>query len=211
MDKMNEEQKHSLSKKEMVLAALALSVIIGSLAVAFVFREDLAKIESFSRYGLIGVLVITFIASSPLSATAIPIPYVLVIFTLPSVLATEWGLLAPVWVALAAAVGATLGEAITFIIGYSGRHISQTLISKVSVRVYQRAERWVRHYGAWAIFAISAVPNPVHLPMTIAIGTLKFSPPRWFLLSLAGNLVKDAYIAFAGYFGVNALLHWIGA
>jgi membrane protein DedA with SNARE-associated domain len=69
----------------------------------------------------------------------------------------------------------------------------------------------VKNYGAWAIFGISAVPNPVHLPMTIAVGTLKFPPPRWFLLTLAGNVVKDAYIAFAGYFGVNALLHWIGA
>jgi len=204
-------QKHMLSRKEMVLAALVLVIIIGSLVAAIVFRQDLAKIEAVSRYGLLGVLVITFVACSPVSATAIPIPYILLVFTLPGLLASRWGLLGPVWVGLAAAIGATIGETLTFMIGYGGWHISQRLASRINAGVYQKAETWVKKHGAWAVFVVTAVPNPVYLPMTIAVGTLKFSPPRWFASTFAGNLVKDLCIAFGGYFGVSLLLRWLGA
>lgn len=210
-DKTSKEQKSPLSKKEVALAALALLIIIGFLVAAVVFRQDLAKIEVARNYSLIGVFVITFLASGPISATAVPIPYIVIVFTLPGILAQAWGPLAPILVAVVAAIGATLGETFTFMIGYGSWHISKWLISRINEKMYQKAGFWVKKYGPATIFAISAVPNPAHLPMTFAVGALKFSPPLWFLLSLAGNLVKYLYIAFAGYFGVNFLLHWLGA
>lgn len=199
-----------LSKKERVTVALVIVIIIGLLIAALVYRKDIAAIGDFSRYSLIGVLVISIVACSPLSVTAIPIPYLLVIFTLPGILAETWGLLAPVWVGITGAVGATMGQTPTFLIGYSSRDISEKFLSRISKRAYDKAFTWINKYGSAVVFAVSAIPNPVHLPVTVALGAAKFSPRSWVVLSLAGNLAKCMIIAFAGYFGLDIVLRLIG-
>ena len=181
------KQKRLLSKKGKLIAILILAILMVSIILAFVFRENIEVINTINRYSLIGVLAISLVACSPISMTAIPIPYLFMIFTLPTVLADKWGIFAPIWVGAAAAFGATMGQALTFMIGYGSRN------------------------GNTAVFAISAVPNPVHLPITLALGAVKFSPRNWVLLSLAGNLVKCMVIAFAGYFGVTFILHLLGS
>jgi membrane protein DedA with SNARE-associated domain len=57
---------------------------------------------------------------------------------------------------------------------------------------------------------MSAVFNPLHLPMTIAIGALRFPPPKFLFYSFLGNAVKSLFLAFAGYFGLTWLLPYIG-
>jgi membrane protein DedA with SNARE-associated domain len=168
-------------------------------------------INTINRYSVIGVLAISLVACSPISMTAIPIPYLFMIFTLPTVLADKWGIFAPIWVGAAAAFGATMGQALTFMIGYGSRNVSENLFSKISEKAYNKAVTWIKRFGNTAVFAISAVPNPVHLPITLALGAVKFSPRNWVLLSLAGNLVKCMVIAFAGYFGVTFILHLLGS
>jgi membrane protein DedA with SNARE-associated domain len=205
------KQKRLLSKKDKVIAILILAILMVSIILAFVFRENIEVINTINRYSLIGVLAISLVACSPISMTAIPIPYLLVIFTLPTVLADQWGIFAPIWVGVAAAFGATMGQALTFMIGYGSRNVSENLFSKISEKAYNKAVTWIKRFGNTAVFAISAIPNPVHLPITLALGAAKFSPRNWVLLSLAGNLVKCMAIAFAGYFGVAFILHLLGS
>jgi membrane protein DedA with SNARE-associated domain len=205
------KQKRLLSKKDKLIAILILAILIVSIILAFMFRENIEVINTINRYSLIGVLAISLVACSPISMTAIPIPYLFMIFTLPTVLADKWGIFAPIWVGAAAAFGATMGQALTFMIGYGSRNVSENLFSKISEKAYNKAVTWIKRFGNTAVFAISAVPNPVHLPITLALGAVKFSPRNWVLLSLAGNLVKCMVIAFAGYFGVTFILHLLGS
>ena len=102
------KQKRLLSKKDKVIAILILAILIVSIILAFMFRENIEVINTINRYSLIGVLAISLVACSPISMTAIPIPYLFVIFTLPTVLADKWGVFAPIWVGAAAAFGATM-------------------------------------------------------------------------------------------------------
>jgi membrane protein DedA with SNARE-associated domain len=206
-----EKGKHILSKKEKLISILVLTIFIALFITLFVFRKNIEILNIINRYSLIGVLVISFIACGPISATAIPIPYLLVIFTFSSVLDEKWGVLAPIWVGLTAAIGATMGQAITFMIGYSSHNVSEKLISRISEKAYNKALIWIKKYGAAAVFALTAVPNPVHLPVTLALGAAKFSPRRWFFLSLAGNLVKCIVIAFTGYIGVAFVFKLLGS
>ena len=198
------------TKKDVFLGILAIiSTIVLSVAGIY-YKDKLVNITGIAGYSLLGLLLISFAAGSMLSFTAVPVPYWLLVFTLPTILATRWGILAPVWVGLTSALGATLGHLPTFMLGYGGSSLSQKVLIKFDNRFHLRTMAWAQKHGAWASFLISAIFNPMHLPMTIAIGTLRFSPPKFFLYSFLGNMVKSMFLAFAGYFGLNSLLRFLG-
>ena len=158
-----------------------------------------------ARFGLVGVLIVSFIAGSTFSITAIPVPYWLLVFTLPSLIADQYGVLAPVWVGLLSGLGASVGQFITFMIGYGGRTISEKITSKFSSRFYNRAIGVAERHGSWAVFLMSLIPNPIHLPMSIAIATLHYPPHKFFIFSFLGTGLKSLIIAFCGYYGWNAM------
>jgi len=54
------------------------------------------------------------------------------------------------------------------------------------------------------------VLNPVFFPMAFAMGASRFRLWRFFIMCWAGNTVKSMMIAYLGYFGLGALLHWLG-
>ncbi|MFC2072157.1 DedA family protein [Chloroflexota bacterium] len=207
---VRQKVKRGWQKREIYLGALALVITIALCAAAIYYKDDLMSIANIAGYSLLGVLIIAFVAGSTVSVTAIPVPYWLLVFTLPGVLASQWGILAPVWVGLISALGATLGHIPTFVIGYGGSSLSQRVTTKINNRFYNRAMVWAQKHGSWAVFFMSAVFNPIHLPMTVAIGALRFPPHKWFFFSLLGNAVKSLFIAFCGYFGLSSLFHFLG-
>lgn len=193
---------------------MAIVVTVAACAVAFYYRKDLSDIAHIGGYSLLGVLIVAFLAGSILSFVAIPVPYWLLVFTLPSVLPPEWGLLSPLAVGFTSAAGTTLGHFPTFMLGYGGGKLSQKVTAKLNLSVYNKVYNkvivWMQRHGAWAAFAMSAMFNPAHLPMTIAIGALHFPPPKFLLFSFLGNSVKSLFLAFAGYYGLTKLLPFIG-
>ncbi len=207
---MSQEVKRRWPRREIYLGVLAVVVTIILCLAAIYYKDDLMSMTYMAGYSLLGVLIIAFMAGSLLSFTAVPVPYWLLVFTLPSVLAPQWGMLAPVWVGLTSALGATLGHLPTFMIGYGGRTLSQRVATLASNRFYNRAMEWAQKHGSWAVFVMSAMFNPIHLPMTIAIGALRFPPPKFLLFSFLGNTVKSLFLAFAGYYGLTQLLRFIG-
>ena len=209
-ESISQEVNKRWPKKEIFLGALALAVTIGLCVTAIYYKDTLMNIANLAGYSLLGVAVVAFVAGSTLSFVAIPVPYWLLVFTLPSVLAPQWGLLAPISVGLTSALGTTLGHLPTFMIGYGGGSLSQKFDVMVKNRFYSRAIVWAQKHGSWAVFLMSAMLNPIHLPMTIAFGALRYPPLKFFIFSLLGNMVKSLVIAFCGYFGLNSLLHLIG-
>jgi membrane protein DedA with SNARE-associated domain len=211
---MTQEEKRHWPKKEIFFGVLAVVVTVVACAAAFYYREDLSDIAHIGGYSLLGVAIVAFLAGSILSFVAIPVPYWLLVFTLPSVLAPEWGLLAPVAVGFTSAAGTTVGHFPTFMLGYGGGKLSQRVTAKFNFplynKVYNRVTAWMQRHGAWAAFGMSAMFNPAHLPMTLAIGALRFPPPKFLLFSFLGNAVKSLFLAFAGYYGLTKLLPFIG-
>ena len=174
------------------------------------------SIARLAGYSLLGVFLIAFIAGSAFSFVAIPIPYWLLVFTLSSVLAPQWGLLAPVWVGMTSALGTSLGHLPTFMIGYGGgktylglSRFSGTKSDGTKRSLYTRVMHWARRHGSWAVFFMSAAFNPLHLPMTVAMGALHYPPPKFFLFSFLGNTVKGLFLGFCGYFGLGSLLYFL--
>jgi len=179
------------------------------------------NIAHIAAYSLAGVFLISFISGSVFSFVAIPFPYWLLVFTLSGVLAPQWGLMAPVFVGMTSALATSLGHLPTFMIGYGGGKTYQGLARFIGDKIgtkndsnkrsfYNRCMDWARRHGSWAAFAMSAAFNPLHLPMTIAMGTLRYSPLKFLLFSFLGNTVKNLLLAFCGYFGLGSLLHFVG-
>lgn len=202
-------QKH-WSAIEIILGLTGIAITIALCIVAIAYREEITDTQYVARYGLLGILVIAFIAASAFSVTAIPVPYWVLTFTLPSVLAGTYGIWAPVWVGLFAATGATLGQLITFIIGYSGRGLSEKLTSRFSANLYAKAIQWMKRWGDWAVFFMSVTANPLHLPMTLAIASLRYPIHKFIIFGFIGQLIKSMVLAFAGYYSLTSLLKMFG-
>jgi membrane protein DedA with SNARE-associated domain len=103
-----------------------------------------------------------------------------------------------------------LGQLLTFMLGYGSRDLSQKLAYKFNIGWYDRAMDWANRHGSLAVFIMSAIINPFHLPMTIAMASLRYPIWKFLLFSLLGNVLKSSFIAFCGYFGLNSLFKLLG-
>ena len=204
---MEQEVKRGWPKKEIYLGTLAIVVTVGLCGAAIYYKDNLMDIGG---YGLLGLFIISFIACSTFSITAVPLPFWLLVLALPGVIASKWGILAPVWIGLTTALGIALGQLLTFMIGYGSRSLSKRIAAKFNSRFYKRAMDWAQRHGSIAVFVMSAIFNPLHLPMTLAIAALGYPPYKFFLFSLLGATVKSLVIAFSGYFGLTSIFSWLG-
>lgn len=189
----NEVIKKALKWKGLYISVLSL-VITLLFCVAVVYHWDyIAQLQS---YGYLGIFIISLLSSSII---VLPIPHVAVVFTLG-------GVLNPVWVGAASGLGASVGAMTIYLTGYGGH----SLLRNINNGLYSRLMNWVQRRGSIAVFVMSAVFNPLFIPMTITLGMLRFRLGKFFLLCWAGQTVKSLAIAYAGYLGLRSLLHLIG-
>lgn len=218
---MSQKVKPSRSKRDIYLGTVTIVVTVAICVLAVYYQDELMDIAHIAGYSLAGVFLISFVSGSVFSFVAIPIPYWLLVVTLSGVLAPQWGLMAPIFVGMTSALATSLGHLPTFMIGYGGGKTYQGLARFIKDKVgtkeednkrglYSRSMDWARRHGSWAAFAMSATFNPLHLPMTIAMGTLHYSPLKFLLFTFLGNTVKHLFLAFCGYFGLGSLLRFLG-
>lgn len=179
--------------KNFYLSSLAI-VLTLLFCVAVVYYWE--YINQLQGYGYLGVFIISLFAGSIM---VLPIPYVTVVFTLG-------GVLNPAWVGVASGLGASIGAMTIYLTGYGGHG----LFRNANDAVYSRLTDWAQRRGSVAVFIMSAVFNPLFIPMTIAMGMLRFRLWKFFLLCWAGNTIKSLAIAYAGYLGLRSLLRWLG-
>jgi membrane protein DedA with SNARE-associated domain len=208
---MNQQvERRRLPWKGITLGVLTVVVTVALCVVVVYYKDALMSVVHIEKYGLLGVFIFAFIAGSVVNFVATPFPYWLLVFTMPSILAPSWGALAPLWVGLISALGASLGQLLTFMVGYSGSRIYHKFTVNINNRFYNRCIGWAQRHGSWAVFAMSALFNPVHLPMTLAIAALRYPPLKFYIFSLLGNMVKSLFIAYCGYFGLTSLFNFFG-
>ena len=89
--------------KELLFGILGIVLTIALGVLAIHYNKQLTDFANMSGYSLAGMFLIAFIASSTFSLTPIAMPYWLITIWLPHILAPQYGILAPVWVALVTA------------------------------------------------------------------------------------------------------------
>jgi len=194
------------------------------LTVAMVYLwEEMRDIESMAYgYGYVGGFLVSILGG----ITIIPIPSLLVIFTLG-------GVLNPLYVGLASGLGEALGGITVYLTGAGGGAIWSGLQSRRHAFYDQPSSgkpmpvqsklrsRWQTFYdrlagsvgrrgGSWLVFVVSAMVISPFYFAGLAAGSLHMGLKRFFLVSWAGKTIKGLIIAYAGYWGFHFLLQWMG-
>jgi uncharacterized membrane protein YdjX (TVP38/TMEM64 family) len=177
-----------------ILRVLALMGVVALIAVLFIFRDQVKNLE---EYGYVGIFLLSIAANATI---IIPLPGVA--FT------TAMGaIFNPIGVAVAAGLGAALGELTGYLAGFSGQGVAER------AELYNRLTTWMKAHQNLAygvILLLAFIPNPLFDLAGMAAGALKL--PLWkFLLACAiGKILKMLMFAYAGYYSVSWLTGLFG-
>jgi membrane protein YqaA with SNARE-associated domain len=186
-------EKRPLKKREIAVGIAALAITLGLCVLVIVYWD---YIDQAGRYGYLGVFIISIFSGG---TAIVPVPGILVVFTLGSVLN-------PAIVGACAGLGEAIGSIFIYLTGYGGRAALKTL----DHRVTNRFKKWIDRHGSITVFVMSAIINPFFFPFTAVAGVVRFGLIKFFLLCWAGKTIKGMAIAYVGYFGLGSLLRWIG-
>lgn len=181
--------------KKYLVPILTLLLVIGiSVGIFLFYRSSPERLETLQGYGYLGA----FFISLTFNATVIlPAGNFLVMATLGAVMPSA------VLVGLAGGVGATIGEITGYMAGYSGRGVISRL------KLYNRMVAWLRRWGIVAIFFLSLIPFFFDLA-GIAAGVLRYPLWKFLIACWVGRTLLYIGIAFAGAWGWDAVLGWLG-
>jgi uncharacterized membrane protein YdjX (TVP38/TMEM64 family) len=109
------------------------------------------------------------------------------------------GVFHPLGVALAAGVGAALGEISGYLAGYSGQAVVER------ARLYERLTAWMGKNGPLTVLLLSAIPNPFFDLAGAVAGALKMPVFQFLLWCWIGETIKMLAFAYAGQFTLRLL------
>lgn len=192
MKKAIDYKQDKVSKRSTVLTNLlrifALVVVVAITVYIYSIRD---RVEEFSAYGYPGVFLVALLANA---TVFLPAPGVAVVFAMGSIFN-------PLGVGLAAGTGGALGELSGYLAGFSGQAVVE------HTDVYERINPWVQKYGSWAIFVLSAIPNPFFDIAGVAAGIAKMTLHRFLLACWVGQIIKMTLFAYAGFYSLDWLLN----
>jgi membrane protein YqaA with SNARE-associated domain len=194
----------SSKTRYILISSIFLATTVISVVLIILYWKEISVLQN---YGYLGAFVIAFIAGSSIPT---PISYLLLTFTFGGIPGLH-----PALVGLASGVGAGTGGTLVYLLGRSGRSFFPRLRhysvdEQASDRLSAKFVNWAHKRGSVVVFLMSAMLNPVFAPMAIAMGALRFRLFKFFIMCVAGNLVKAMLISYAGYLGVGTLLRWLG-
>jgi membrane protein YqaA with SNARE-associated domain len=163
--------------------------VVALIVALFVFR---AQVKQLENYGYLGIFLISIAANATI---IVPLPGVA--FT------TAMGaIFNPIGVAVAAGLGASIGELSGYLTGFSGQGVMER------VNLYERLTKWMKAHQNLAylmIVLVAFIPNPLFDLAGMASGALKL--PLWkFLIACAiGKILKMLLFAYAGFYSYGWL------
>jgi uncharacterized membrane protein YdjX (TVP38/TMEM64 family) len=145
-------------------------------------------------YGYLGVFLINLIASSTI---IFPLPAAAFVFGLGVVLN-------PLFIGLAAGLGAAIGEFTGYGIGRGGRRIIRRKWKK---QINDIDKLFAKYGGFFVIFIFAATPLPDDIAGIVA-GVFKYPVKKYFLAVLLGKIVLNVVIAYAGFYGIKEIMSY---
>lgn len=183
---LDPSDNRSWSRRNFLSIFIFVSVFAITIAL-FIFQD---KLRSLGDLGYLGVFIVSLAANATI---VLPMPSLVIILPLATVLN-------PLLVGLVAAIAGSLGEMTAYLVGYSGRGIWE------NNETYQKAVAWLKKWGIWVVFIVSATPLPIDI-MGIAAGNLRFPAWQYFVACLPGKIIKYLMLAYAAYWGWEKMIN----
>lgn len=160
------------------------------------FQDIINWLLSLStQYGYFGVFLISLIGALSIF---FPIPYTVVIFILGQTYE-------PIWIAVAAGLGSTIGEFSGYLVGLGGRKIiAEKYKKKMNLLV-----KLFNKFGPLVVFIFALTPLPDDL-IFIPLGVMRYNIIRVFIPALIGKFFMNLIIAYSGRFSVQIIKQAFG-
>lgn len=171
-------------KKHSYLLSLVFALVIS--VVIFIFRDKFVHLEG---YGYLGIFLISVLGNA---TVVLPVPVILTAFI-------GGGIFNPFIVGVVTAVGAAIGELTGYLVGYGGRVVIKD--DKKLVRI----EGWMKKYGLWVLFVLSAIPNPFFDLAGIVAGATGVPVYKYLIVVTLGKMVKFITISYLGAGSIGLL------
>ena len=176
--------------RKRIIPIATVLLAVGITTVLFLYRDQVSQLGD---YGYLGAFLVSLISSA---TVILPVPGLVVLFALGASLN-------PVLVGLVGAAGGIIGEVTGFMVGYGGREMVQS-----GGRMYAGVEKWMKRWGAWAIFAFAAVPLPVFDVAGVVAGALGYPLWKFLLVGWVGKSIKYVILVLVGAWGWEAVLRY---
>ncbi len=194
-----ESGKKSRRRRLLFIVALLLVIAI-TVALQLTYGLHPEKLIGLRTHVYWGAFLISIIGNATL---IFPGDVLVMLSNLGILLYGSTGLYGPIIIGLVGGVGAAIGETTGYVAGYSGREIV------ARGKMYGRVEKWLRRWGAPAIFLFALMPVVFDL-IGIAAGILRF--PFWKFLLLCGlgrTILYTVFVTLAAL-GWKAILPFFG-
>jgi len=159
----------------------------------FIFSiRDQAK--ELAKFGYPGIFLLSILANATI---VLPAPGVLFVFAMGAVFH-------PVGVAIAAGLGAAVGELSGYLAGFSGQGVVEHKEN------YERLRGWMERHSTLSylvIVVLAFIPNPFFDLAGIAAGTLRFPVTHFLFFCAIGKILKMLLFAYAGASSLDWLFH----
>jgi membrane protein YqaA with SNARE-associated domain len=149
------------------------------------------------QYGYFGVFLISLFGAMSIF---VPIPYTVVIFTLGGLPTFD-----PLWIAVAAGIGSTIGEFSGYLIGFGGRKV----IGEKYKKKMDFLMKLFKKFGPVVIFVFALTPLPDDL-LFIPLGVMRYSLLQAVIPALLGKFFSNLIIAYSGKFSVQIIRELFG-
>lgn len=178
--------KQQLTRKQ-VITRVILGVAVLALTVILVLNRD--KVQNLQQFGYPGIFLFSVLSNAT------------ILFPLPGVVVTTamGAVFNPLWVALAAGVGAAVGELSGYLAGVSGQ------IFLPNNEHEQKIQQWMQKNGTWTILLLALIPNPLFDIAGFISGSMKIPLWKFLLLCSIGKIGKMLLFSYlgAGIFSVS--------
>lgn len=158
-------------------------LFIVSLIIIFLAFHFRIQLRHFRSLGLLGIFFVNFLGSATLF---LPAPAI-------ATVVAGGAIYPPLFVALLASVGATLGDSLGFFLGLSG-----TKMVSPHHKWYVAIRGGFKNYGALIIFLFAFIPNPAFDAIGIMAGALGYPVQKFLFWLFLGRLLRDILLAFLG-------------
>jgi membrane protein DedA with SNARE-associated domain len=147
------------------------------------------------QYGYLGIFLISLIGAMSIF---FPIPYTVIIFTLGGLKDEEVYVFEPLWIAVAAGIGAAIGEFSGYLLGVGGRKI----LSEKYRRKMDFLTKVFNKFGLITIFLFALTPLPDDL-LFIPLGVMRYSIAKAFIPALIGKFCMNFIVAYSGRLSIH--------
>jgi membrane protein DedA with SNARE-associated domain len=177
----NNEEASQISQTWITLARiLALMFVIAvSIIIVMLPEEQVSQLEG---YGYPGIFLISILSNA---TVLVPAPGLLIVFSMGA-------RFNPLWVGIAAGLGAAIGELSGYLAGFSGQAIIENR------QLYERMVRWMKRNGPLTVVGLAFIPNPIFDLTGIAAGALKMPVSQFLFWAMIGKIIKMLITSYAG-------------